>query len=192
MFELLKEYSGRLTVNNRVFESVQDAEQAFENYKGGLTILLNKKDDNDPPLSTKSKNIDTTTVYQISVKRYMTQYKSDFFLHRMNPEGPMPFMIMCGRKLMETEKLVKMECWAGLPSTRVTTCIKCGRPLTNPLSQYLSLGPECGASEHMRMIQSGVSIDEVRKRLEHKLNNTRWTGWIIKSAIQDVKILNNG
>lgn len=186
MFELLKDYTGSLTVNNKKFESVEDARRAFSDYKGGLTIILNPAIDGN---STIKKDIDKDTIYQITVRKYMTNYGSDFFLNGMNKQGPMPYITMVGQKLSETEKLVKMKCWVELSTQRVSTCIRCGRPLTNPISQYLSLGPECGAAEHMKLIQNGVSVDLVRKQLQEKLNKITWTGWIIKTAIKDVKVI---
>lgn len=183
MFELLKDYPGQLTINNKQYNSVEEAESDFKDYKGGITIVLNgvKSHKDTPKIDCNEK------VFQISVRRYMTNYSKDFFLETWNDMGPMPFVTMIGIKLQETEKLVKMKLWADLCDGKITTCMCCGRPLSNPLSQYLGVGPECGASKHLKLLESGVNIQEVRKQFKEKLNEVTWEGWIIKSAITQVK-----
>lgn len=185
MFELLKNYPGELVVNNIEFKSSKEAEEYFKDYKGGLTILLKGVANNT------SKVVNSNRIYQITVRRYMTNYSKDFFLEQWNPDGPMPYVTMIGIKLKETEKLVKMKLWVDISENRITTCMCCGRPLSNPLSQYLGVGPECGASKHLKLLESGVSIDEVKRSFREHLKNIEWEGWIVKSAITQVKELKN-
>lgn len=185
MFELLKNYPGELSVNNRDFKNVKEAEEYYKDYKGGLTILLKGIEQEE------TKQVNTDRVYQITVRRYMTNYSRDFFLEQWNPDGPMPYVTMIGTKIKETEKLIKMKLWADISENRITTCMCCGRPLSNPLSQYLGVGPECGASKHLKLLESGVSIDEVKRSFREHLKNIEWEGWIVKSAITQVKELKN-
>ena len=181
MFELLTEHTGKIIINGKTYDSVHEAEKAFEGYKGGLDIILEPQSE---VISDDNAQIDNT-IYRVHVKRYMTNYDKSFFLSKMNKQGPMPYIIMYGRKIQSTEKLVQMQLWADLDSTveRTTTCMRCGRPLTNSYSQYLQLGPECGASEHIKLLESGMDLEEIKQSLKQKLNNVTWTGWIVKSAI---------
>lgn len=187
MFELLTSFTGKVVVNGKEFDSIKDADAHFKDYNGGLDIVLEPASSNikvvDNVPNTKEK-----TLYKIRVKKWMTKYGKDFFLNQMNDEGPMPFVTMYGYEIQSTAKLVKMKLWAGLDNTDtdvndVVYCMRCGRPLTNIYSKYLHLGPECGAAEHMQLLASGMSLEEVKQSFREKLHKITWTGWIVKSAI---------
>ena len=178
MLELLSNYEGKLKINNVEYENIKEAQKAFKDYKGGLTIILNENQ------RKTVHDIDTDIkFYQITVKKWMTTYDESFFLEEYNEDGPMPFVTMVGFKLGETKNLIKMRLRADLITNKSTICMRCGRPLSNPISQYLSLGPECGAKEHMQFIESGMDIKQVQEDLKKKLREVVWEGWIVKSAI---------
>ena len=191
MLELLNGYNGNLIINNKEYSSVEEAEKAFDGYKGGCTIVINPTVNK---LKTVAKNTTVESkdshVYMIKVRRYMTNYDNTFFLSKLN-ESPMPYMYMVGRVLQETNKLVKMECRADMVVPKTTVCMRCGRPLSNPISQYLGIGPECGAREHLAYIENGGSIAQAQESMRKELQNIKWTGWIIKSAIESQEKLDN-
>jgi hypothetical protein len=190
MFELLKDYHGSLVINGKEFDTVKEAKEFFQSYKGGLTIILNKTHVQSDNTNRKLVHtIDDQMTYLVTVRKYMTTYDKSFFLHKMNHQGPMPYMTMYGHKLEETKGLVKMELWADISATQITTCMRCGRPLSNPISQLLGLGPECGAAEHMALISSGIDVEKVREEFRKTLQKVTWVGWIVKSAINSVKEL---
>ena len=45
MLELLSNYEGKLKINNVEYENIKEAQKAFKDYKGGLTIILNEDQD---------------------------------------------------------------------------------------------------------------------------------------------------
>ena len=161
MLELLSNYEGKLKINNVEYENIKEAQKAFKDYKGGLTIILNEDQ------RKTVHDIDTDIkFYQITVKKWMTTYDESFFLEEYNEDGPMPFVTMVGFKLGETKNLIKMRLRADLITNKSTVCMRCGRSLSNPISQHLSLGPECGAKEHMQFIESGMDITQVQEDLK--------------------------
>ncbi len=192
MFELLTTYKGNnISINGKHFDTLLDAIKDFSDYVGGMTIVLSPQlEPKNNPVKPKDNSEDKYIV-SIKVKRYMTNYKSDFFLSKLNPQGPMPYMYMIGYKIDETKGLVKMKCWGDMIEPRITTCMRCGRPLSNPYSQYLGLGPECGAQEHLKLMESGVSIKEVTEAFRKELRAVTWEGWIPKSALENVLELPN-
>lgn len=188
MFELLQNFKGSVVVNDITFASIKEAEEHFKDYVGGLRILLKpnnviKYDNNTETSSTSTSTKQSSDIYRVEVKSYMSRpFEEGFFLAKMN-KSPMPYLIMVGSIISQTEKMVKMDLHVDLNYDTSVKCIRCGRVLTNPISQYLHIGPECGASEHMRLLNSGISIDEVRNRLQDSLKDVHWVGWIPKSAI---------
>lgn len=186
MFELLQDFKGSVVVNDIPFESIQEAETHFKDYVGGLRILLKPKNDikydTDTDISSTPTR-PTVDIFRIEVKPYMAKpFEDGFFLAKMNA-SPMPYLIMVGSIISQTEKMLKMDLHVDLNYDTSVKCIRCGRTLTNPISKYLHIGPECGASEHMRLISTGISKEEVRQKLQDSLKNVHWVGWIPKSAI---------
>ena len=55
--------------------------------------------------------------------------------------------------------------------------MRCGRPLTNPVSQHYGIGPECMSK--LGFVCDISDIDTIKK----KLVDVVWEGWIIKSSI---------
>ena len=191
MFELLNGYNGNLIINNKEYSSVEEAEKAFDGYKGGCTIMINPTKSKPPVvLNVKKEEHKDSPVYMIKVRRYMTNYDNTFFLSKMN-DSPMPYVYMVGRVLQETNKLVKMECRADMVVPKTTVCMRCGRALSNPISQYLGIGPECGASQHIAYIENGGSVAQAQEAMRKELRGIKWTGWIIKSAIEMQEKLDN-
>ena len=115
MFELLYKYNGNLLVNGKEYKSVYEADKEFGTKNGGLTIVLNpggKRELNNSTQTFSSKMFDPNKFYQISVMSYMTNYKDDFFLAtspQIKNTCPMPFIVMVGRALDETNKLVNVN-----------------------------------------------------------------------------------
>ena len=57
--------------------------------------------------------------------------------------------------------------------------MRCGRRLTNPVSKRYGIGPECLTK--MGFIVEPDEVDEIKA----SINEVRWIGWIIKSAITE-------
>lgn len=182
MLELLKDYSGKLRVNGKEFENVFQAIQAFSEYQGKLVIELNT--------DTPSVEEDKETEYIIKVKRYMTEPASPSFdfMDKWNNGVPMPLRIMVGKKLEETKGMVKMELRGEIVQEINPVCMKCGRTLTNPVSQYFGIGPECGGHNYINPFETDAELKQAVAEIRKQLQNITWTGWIIKSVIVEQKI----
>ena len=134
-------------------------------------------------MQPKTKIVQTNehTIYVVTVKQYMTQQASpEFdFMARWNNDNPMPLRTMVGWIEKETRGMVYMHLRGkALP---VITCMRCGRELTNPVSRQYGIGPEC-----MQKLGFSVDINDV-DAIEERLEETEWSGWIIRSAITDMK-----
>ena len=188
MLELLKSYPGNLKVNGREFENVFQAIQAFGGYQGRLVIELNTKP--TPPPWEEEVEESKETEYVIKVKQYMTKpaTPSFDFMDKWNNGVPMPMRIMVGKKLKETRGMVKMELRGEIVQEVNPVCMKCGRTLTNPVSQYFGIGPECGGHNYINPFETDAELRQAVAETRKQLQNITWTGWIIKSAIEEQKI----
>ena len=187
ILELLKNYPGNLKVNGKEFENVFQAIQAFGEYQGRLVIELNTKPASPPRQEVEEGK---ETEYIIKVKRYMTEPASPSFdfMDKWNNGVPMPMRIMVGRKLEETRGMVKMELRGEIIQEVNPVCMKCGRTLTNPVSQYFGIGPECGGHNYINPFETEAELQQAVAETRKQLQNITWTGWIIKSAIVEQKI----
>lgn len=187
MLELLKNYPGNLKVNGKEFENVLQAIQAFSEYRGRLVIELNTKP-TPPPRQEVEEGKETE--YVIKVKQYMTKPASPSFdfMDKWNNGVPMPMRIMVGKKLEETKGMVKMELRGEIIQEVNPVCMKCGRTLTNPVSQYFGIGPECGGHNYTNPFETDAELKQAVAETRKQLQNITWTGWIIKSAIEEQKM----
>ena len=104
-------------------------------------------------------------MYKIKVKNYMTKKSTpsfDFML-KWNNDNPMPMRVMVGDKLEETRGMVKMQLHADICEKITETCMKCGRPLTNPVSRFFGIGPECGGHNYVNPFDTD---EELKKAVE--------------------------
>jgi len=193
MLELLKDYPGNLKVNGKEFENVFQAIQAFSGYQGRLVIELNTNPSiastpTPPPWEEVEEGKETE--YVIKVKQYMTKPASPSFdfMDKWNNGVPMPLRIMVGKKLKETRGMVKMELRGEIVQEVNPVCMKCGRTLTNPVSQYFGIGPECGGHNYINPFETDAELRQAVEETRKQLQNITWTGWIIKSAIEEQKI----
>jgi len=190
MLELLKNYPGNLKVNGKEFENVLQAIQAFGEYQGRLVIELNTN--TATPIQPPRQEVEEgkEMEYIIKVKQYMTKpaTPSFDFMDKWNNGVPMPMRIMVGKKLKETKGMVKMELRGEIIQEVNPVCMKCGRTLTNPVSQYFGIGPECGGHNYINPFETDAELRQAVAETRKQLQNITWTGWIIKSAIEEQKI----
>lgn len=151
-----------------------------------FTLSSNKSED----VVTKEKEpvssmFETDKLYRITVKKYMTQKSNrDFdFMYKWNNDIPMPFVRMTAKVIKQTRGMVYAECFGDVEKTDI--CMKCGKPLTNPVSRLYGLGPECGQHAYINPFDTEDELQEHLEEIKIKLRNVKWTGWIIKSAVKE-------
>jgi len=97
----------------------------------------------------------------------------------------MPLRTMTGTVLEETRGMVKMKLHGDIWAERICTCMCCGRKLTNPVSQYFGIGPECGGHNYVNPFDDEVQLKEAVAEYRKHLQDIVWEGWVIKSAITE-------
>jgi len=128
--------------------------------------------------------------YRVEVKPWMTLKSDDTFdfMKKFNNDIPMPLVIMyTSGKLAETKGMVKMTLHGDIKQRVITTCMACGRPITNKISQFFGIGPICGGHNYVSPFDTEEELDEAVAAYREKLVNTIWTGWIAKSAIKSIE-----
>lgn len=192
MLNLLEGYKGSLEINGIMYNDLKAAVQAFKEFDGELTIVLNKAAKIAEQRATISsenpvQEIQGSPIYKIKVRQYMTKPASpEFNFHdKWNNGVPMPMRIMVGRKLKETRGMVQMELWGEITDEISTHCMKCGRILTNAVSKYFGIGPECGGHNYTNPFETEEELKAAVKDMQERLKEIKWTGWIIKSAIEE-------
>lgn len=108
--------------------------------------------------------------------------KKNAFNDRYNGGKPMPMIVMHGEVLKTTDKCYYVRV-SGRPE-KSTTCLHCGRPLTNSISQHYGVGPVCGKHFYI----SNITEDNVKEKfteIRDKLAEVVWEGYI---PIREVSI----
>jgi hypothetical protein len=151
-----------------------------------FTFTLNSNKSYNPiKQESISSKFENNKLYRITVKKYMTQKSNrDFdFMSKWNKDIPMPFVRMTAKVIKQTRGMIYAECFGDIEETDI--CMKCGRPLTNPVSRLYGLGPECGQHAYINPFDTEDELREHLEEVKTKIQNIKWTGWIIKSAIKD-------
>lgn len=191
MKTLLKTWNGEIVVNGKKY--THNNLPVFD-FKAGdklptILLLPKGKEARKTSGSVDNSGVTDTDIPQevvITVKKYMTEKASPGFefMAQRNNDIPMPLRTMVGVKVKETPGMVYMKLHGDIISEKNYTCMKCGKKLTNSVSQYFGIGPECGNHNYVNPFDTD---DELRKAVnEYKktLQAVTWEGWIIKSAIQ--------
>lgn len=189
MISLLKDWKGSVIVNGTEFKSINDVTTNFNELDGNISIILK-------PVSSKANLAANTNVqpettnsgnFKIKVRSYMTKHSSpEFdFMAKWNNDVPMPMRIMVGTKEKETRGMVYMKLHADITQEKTFVCMKCGKQLTNPVSQYFGIGPECGGHNYVNPFDSDEELRNEVAKYREELRNITWEGWIIKSAIEE-------
>lgn len=193
MLSLLKDYKGAIEINGEKYDSVKTALKRFKSKSDTVTIKLLSYSEN--ARKTQISENKEHTQKKIFVKQYMTR-KSDTgfdFMKQWNNDNPMPLRTMIGTVEKETRGMVYMKLHADITEEKTQRCLCCGRPITNPVSQYFGMGPECGGHKYVNPFYSKEELEKaVQDYRENVLKNITWEGWIIRSAILEEEEINNG
>jgi hypothetical protein len=183
---MLKNWKGTVEINGTEYENIENAiisGNLEANAQVCIKLAPKKKSEN---LRTGSeKNADNKQVYRITVKKYMTQKATmQFpFMKERNHDIPMPLCIMTGTIEKETPGMVYMTLHGDMYAETMCTCMKCGKKLTNKVSQYFGIGPECGGHNYVNPFDTEEELKEAVAQYRKKLQQMTWSGWCIKSAI---------
>lgn len=202
MITMLQSWPGSVDINGKHYDSVKDATRDFKGFSGIVNIKLYPKQVTTPKIENtenpEARKPDNREVkqsdqeFRITVKKYMTEKSVPGFdfMAKWNNDNPMPLRVMTGKVLQETKGMVKMELHGDIWAEKICTCMCCGRKLTNPVSQYFGIGPECGGHNYTHPFDTDEELREAVKEYRKQLLNTTWTGWIIRSAITNTEQAN--
>ena len=173
--KLLNDWKGELQIDDKHYTSVERCNFDFKTLSDDTHIILHPNV-KDTVQSVIEANNDTVE-YRIAVKKYMTEHASPSFdfMAKFNNDNPMPLRTMTGVIEKETRGMIYMKLHG--QAEPVVRCMRCGRLLTNPISQHYGIGPEC-----MSKLGFVCDINDV-ETIKKKLVDVTWEGWIIKSAI---------
>ena len=183
----LKDWKGSVAVNDVVYDTVVNAQNSLANSVDSVQSIIlysNKKNATERKITVVESV--PNTLYKITVKQYMTKKSSPAFdfMKTWNDDNPMPLRTMVGTVEKETKGMVYMHLHGDITSKVTSVCMKCGKTITNPISQFFGMGPECGGHNYVSPFESDeelqMVIDSYRKDYLQKIT---WSGWIIKSAI---------
>lgn len=185
MITMLKNWKGTVEINGTKYDNIDAAFKGVDlvdNTQFCIKLLPVKKNANKPANINKSAN---SQEYRIKVKKYMTQ-KSEpgfDFMAKWNDDNPMPLRIMTGYVDKETPGMYHMVLHGDMYAETMCTCMKCGKRLTNKVSQYFGIGPECGGHNYVNPFDTEEELKEAVAQYKKKLQAITWTGWVVKSAI---------
>lgn len=184
MLTMLKNYKGTVEINGEKYDNIKDAIKRFKSDSSTITIKLSSN--NQSCVKSSVRALQEHTQKKITVKAYMTKKSSpEFtFMKEWNNDVPMPLRTMIGTVEKETRGMVYMKLHADITEEKTQRCLCCGRAITNPVSQYFGMGPECGGHNYVNPFYSEEELKQaVKAYRENYLNKLTWEGWIIRSSI---------
>ena len=188
MITMLQDWKGSIEINGTAYDTIQAFTTLNKPIDGTFRIVLHPEV--STPVNERGNKViepTTNTEYRVTVKKYMTQPTetgSTFdFMAKWNNNIPMPLRTMIGTVNKETRGMVNMTLHGDVYAEKICTCMKCGRKLTNPVSQYFGIGPECGGHNYVNPFEDEHQLKEAVAEYRKQLQAMTWTGWIIKSAI---------
>lgn len=193
---LAKTYHKPLIVNGVQYESAQVAYEALKGFTGALDIKMNVIQA-EPAKAVREAHSKPETrkiaIHKVEVKQYMTKKAEPGFdfMKKWNNDNPMPMRVMYGEVLEETKGMYRMKLH-GRAERNASHCSHCLRGLTHPVSVYYGIGPICGEHMHMapmKVLEKIADKEELFKQADAKLRETTWEGWIIKSAITSMYVV---
>ena len=190
MITMLKNWEGAVEVNDSTYDSIQDVIKANLDLNGNIHIKLYpqaKKAVNGAGNAKKAPIPAQEQEYRITVKKYMTEKSNPQFnfMAQWNNDNPMPLRIMTGTVVKETRGMVYMKLHGDMYAEKMCTCMKCGKRLTNKVSQYFGIGPECGGHKYVSPFETQEELDNAVADYRKHLQSITWVGWVIRSSITE-------
>ena len=187
IWDEIKEWQGAVEIDGTIYPSVEIARNSLSgDAKNISSIRLCDKQKQAPERAGERPVSAGETVYKITVRQYMTKPSNPSFdfMAKWNNDKPMPMRTMVGTVERETSGMVYMHLRGDITSEITQYCMKCGKPITNKVSQFFGMGPECGGHNYTNPFESEEdlksAVDAYRRTYLQKIT---WSGWIIRSAI---------
>lgn len=192
MLRLFKDWSGAVEVDGIIYDSIESVNLSHIKDLDNLSIkLLSNTVKPVKTSNTQADRVDTLDgEYIVEVKPYMCKKSTPQFdfMAKFNNDNPMPFRIMQGKIIKQTKGMyqLKLKATDMVKGEKYITCMCCGRKLTNTISKWFGIGPECSGNYW------GVDtsdLDKAQEEVFEKLETIEWTGWAPKSActLKEVK-----
>lgn len=181
MISMLQNWPGSVEIDGQRFESISKIPESVLTASNILNIKLY------PVIVQQVAEAADETEYRITVRRYMTKKATpEFnFMEKWNHNNPMPYRTMVGTVVRETRGMVYMKLHGDIWAEKIHRCMKCGKVLTNPVSQYFGIGPECGGHNYIHPFDTDEELKEAVSAYRKEIQSVTWEGWIIKSAIEE-------
>ena len=187
MNSLLESWEGAIEIDGTPYEKISDVPSDLI-FIDGMNILFKSKSKSSSGQAAKASD----TIYRVTVRQYMTKQSTpDFdFMKKWNNDVPMPLRTMVGTIEKETNGMYYMKLHADTSFSNMQYCMKCGKPITNPVSQYFGMGPECGCHNYVNPFETTEQLKEaVENYKKEYLSKIKWEGWVIKSSITEMVTL---
>lgn len=180
-------WEGELEINGTRYKSVIDIPKDIQ-IDSDTTVLLIPNETVSAGQNTQASD----TEYRVTVRKYMTNKATPTFdfMAKWNNNVPMPLMTMIGTIEKETPGMYYMNLRADTSFTTVDRCMNCGKVITNPVSKYFGMGPECGRHNYVNPFNSDDELKEAVDTYKREvLSKITWSGWVIKSAITKLEVI---
>lgn len=180
-------WEGELEINGTHYKSVVDIPKDIQ-INSDTTVLLIPNETVSAGQNTQASD----TEYRVTVRKYMTNKATPTFdfMAKWNNNVPMPLMTMIGTIEKETPGMYYMNLRADTSFTTVDRCMNCGKVITNPVSKYFGMGPECGRHNYVNPFNSEDELNEAVNTYKREvLSKITWSGWVIKSAITKLEVI---
>lgn len=180
-------WEGSVDIDGVSYESVSAIPKPLEfTDKTVITLYTNtKKSSETAEASTASGE------FKVTVRAYMTKKSTpsfDFML-KFNNDEPMPLRTMVGYYDRETKGMYHMVLHGDITQEQSDFCMCCGKPIENPVSRYFGMGPVCGNHNYVNPFDTQEELHNAVQAYRKRLQSITWTGWVIKSAIEEMELL---
>lgn len=191
MLSMIQDWKGKIQVNGVLYDTVEQFSKADKPTLGDIHIILysNTKKPEINTSGSSNTSDEKEQVYRITVKKYMTQKSEPTFdfMAKWNNDNPMPLRTMIGTIDKQTPGMYHMILHGDIYAEKICHCMKCGRVLKNPVSQFFGIGPECGGHNYVNPFEDEEQLKDAVAEYKKQLQNIVWEGWVIKSAITEME-----
>lgn len=187
MFSALSSWKGTVEINGVLYNTIEDARKIVSEHNIFVHSILLHSEQKNAENRKITQFESSPTQYVITVKQYMTKKSSPSFdfMAKWNNDNPMPLRTMIGTIEKETSGMVYIKLHGDIVAEQTHFCMKCGKQITNPVSQFFGMGPECGGHNYVNPFESEEELKEVVESYrKNYLQKIIWEGWIIRSAIE--------